>query len=151
MAAGGIEFGRRFHSSDGSSRRGADGMKRQIITFSPTRFWAIVVKEFIQMRRDRLTFGMMVGIPLLQLILFGYAINSDPKQLPTAVVIADNGPFGRTLLYAIRNSAYFGFVRQLDNEAQANAVLERGEVQFVVNIPQNFSRDLIRGDRPSVL
>ncbi len=75
--------------------------------FSLARFWAMVVKEFVQMRRDRLTFGMMIGIPLIQLVLFGYAINSDPKHLPTAVVLADNGPQGRTLLYAIRNSSYF--------------------------------------------
>ncbi len=84
--------------------------------FSPARFWAILVKEFVQMRRDRLTFGMMVGIPLLQLMLFGYAINSDPKHLPAAVLLADDGPQGRTLLYAMRNSAYFDFVGQVENE-----------------------------------
>jgi len=67
--------------------------------FSVERFWAMVVKEFIQMRRDRVTFGMMIGIPLLQLILFGYAINTDPKHLPTGVLLADHGPQGRTLLY----------------------------------------------------
>ena len=67
-------------------------------TFSFSRFWAIVVKEFIQMRRDRVTFGMMIGIPLIQLILFGFAINADPKHLPTAVLLADYGPQGRTLL-----------------------------------------------------
>ena len=72
--------------------------------FSISRLWAIVVKEFIQMRRDRVTFGMMIGIPLIQLVLFGYAINSDPKHLPTAVLLADYGPQGRTLLHAIRNS-----------------------------------------------
>ena len=66
--------------------------------FSLSRFWAIVVKEFVQMRRDRLTFGMMIGIPLIQLILFGLVINSDPKHLPTAVVLADRGMQGRTLL-----------------------------------------------------
>lgn len=119
--------------------------------FSPKRFWAVVVKEFIQMRRDRLTFGMMIGIPLMQLILFGYAINSDPKHLPTAVLIADNGPQGRTLLHAIRNSSYFKFVRQLETESQGRDVLAHGDVQFVVNIPENFSRDLLRGDRPSIL
>ena len=63
----------------------------RLLGFSPARFWAIVVKEFVQMRRDRLTFGMMVGIPLLQLILFGFAINSDPKHLPTALLLADQG------------------------------------------------------------
>ena len=73
--------------------------------FSPARLWAIVVKEFVQMRRDRLTFGMMIGIPLLQLVLFGYAINSDPKHLPAGVVLADNGPQGRTLMPAVKRGA----------------------------------------------
>ncbi|MCP9469425.1 MAG: ABC transporter permease [Nitrospira sp.] len=121
------------------------------LAFSPARFWAIVVKEFIQMRRDRLTFGIMVGVPLIQLTLFGLAINSDPKQLPTAVLLADHGPQGRSLLYGIRNSGYFEFVRQVQTEAEAEAALARGEVQFVVNIPENFTRDLLRGDRPTVL
>jgi ABC-2 type transport system permease protein len=119
--------------------------------FSLARFWAMVVKEFVQMRRDRVTFAMMLGVPLLQLVLFGYAINSDPKQLPTAVLVADRGPHGRTLLQAIRNSDYFEFVRELKTEAEAHEALTRGEVQFVVTIPENFSRDLLRGDRPSVL
>jgi ABC-2 type transport system permease protein len=119
--------------------------------FSPTRFWAIVVKEFIQMRRDRLTFGMMIGIPLLQLLLFGYAINADPRHLPAAVLLADRGPQGRTLLYAIKNSTYFDFVRELTTEKEANEVLRRGEVLFVVTIPKDFSRDFVRGDRPVLL
>ena len=75
--------------------------------FSPARFWAVVVKEFIQMRRDRLTFAMMIGMPLMQLILFGFAINADPKHLPTAVLLADRGPYGRTLLSALQNSSYY--------------------------------------------
>ncbi len=119
--------------------------------FSPSRFWAIVVKEFVQMRRDRLTFGMMIGIPLVQLILFGLVINSDPKHLPTAVVLADRGMQGRTLLYAIQNSGYFELVRLVDTEAEGRDLLARGEVQFVVNIPVGFTRDLLRGDRPALL
>lgn len=119
--------------------------------FSITRFLAIITKEFIQMRRDRVTFGMMVGIPMLQLLLFGYAINSDPKNLPAAVLMNDNGPQARTLLSAIRNSGYYEFVRQLHSEAEAREVLEHGEVQFVITIPQDFSRDLLRGDRPALL
>jgi ABC-2 type transport system permease protein len=119
--------------------------------FSPTRLAAIVVKEFTQMRRDRLTFGMMLGIPLLQLVLFGFAINSDPKHLPTAVLLADHGPQGRTLLHAIRNSGYFDFVREVKSEAEAEEALARGEVQFLVNIPENFSRSLLRGDKPAIL
>ncbi|MDB6073116.1 MAG: ABC-type multidrug transport system, permease component [Verrucomicrobiaceae bacterium] len=119
--------------------------------FSPTRLWAMIVKEFIQMRRDRMTFGMMIGIPMMQLILFGFAINSDPKHLATAVLMADHGPQGRTLMQAIKNSSYFEFTRQLNTDAEAREVLARGEVQFVINIPQSFTRDLLRGDRPSIL
>ncbi|MGH8656773.1 MAG: ABC transporter permease [Gammaproteobacteria bacterium] len=125
-------------------------MKRRV-GFSLARFCAMVVKEFIQMRRDRVTFAMMVGIPLIQLVLFGFAINSDPKHLPAAVLLADHGPQARTLLHAIRNSEYFDFVRQVETESEGHEVLARGEVQFVVNIPNNFTRDLLRGDRPAVL
>jgi len=114
--------------------------------FSPTRFVAIVAKEFVQMRRDRLTFAMMVGVPLLQLILFGFAINADPKHLPAAVRLADYGPHGRSVLQAIRNSGYYDFVREVQTEEEADQVLARGEVLFVVTIPENFSRDLIRWD-----
>ena len=120
-------------------------------TFSPARLWAIIVKEFIQMRRDRMTFGMMIGIPLVQLMLFGFAINSDPKHLATAVMVDDNGPHGRTLLQAVRASGYFDFVRQVTSEAEGGALLARGEVQFVITIPPQFSRDLLRGDRPAIL
>jgi len=118
---------------------------------SIARFWAMVVKEFIQMRRDRLTFAMMIAIPLVQLVLFGYAINTDPKHLATAVVMADDGPQARTVLYALKNSGYFRFVERLATEAEADTALDRGDVQFVVQIPPNFSRDLLRGDRPSLL
>jgi ABC-2 type transport system permease protein len=120
-------------------------------SFSLARLWAIVVKEFVQMRRDRLTFGMMIGIPLLQLVLFGFAINSDPKHLPTGVLVADSGPQARTLLYAIRNSSYFDFVRELRTEDEADAALAEGSVLFVVSIPENFTRDFLRGDRPAIL
>src|SRR5918994_1856715 len=119
--------------------------------FSVPRLWAIVVKEFIQMRRDRVTFAMMIGVPLIQLVLFGYAINADPKNLPAAVLMADNGPQGRTLLHAIRNSDYFNFVTQISTEAEAHDLLARGEVQFVITIPQSFTRDLLRGARPVLL
>jgi ABC-2 type transport system permease protein len=119
--------------------------------FSLSRLWAIVVKEFIQMRRDRVTFGMMIGVPLMQLVLFGYAINADPKRLPTAVLLADYGPQGRTVLHAIQDSDYFEFKRELNSEQEARDALARGEVQFVVNIPQNFTRELLRGERPTIL
>jgi ABC-2 type transport system permease protein len=119
--------------------------------FNVRRFWAIAVKEFIQMRRDRLTFGMMVGIPLLQLILFGFAINMNPKHLPTAVFSADNSVFSRTLIWALRNSDYFSLVRVAENEAEIESLLRLGEVQFALHIPEDFSRKLLRGERPSLL
>jgi ABC-2 type transport system permease protein len=110
-----------------------------------------VVKEFIQMRRDRLTFGMMVGIPMLQLILFGYAINSDPKHLPTAIYSADNSVFSRTIVWGLRNSSYFDITREAMNEADIQRMLTRGEVQFAVEIPVDFSRKLLRGEKPDLL
>jgi ABC-2 type transport system permease protein len=94
---------------------------------------------------------MMIGIPIMQLILFGFAINSDPKHLPTGVIIADNGPQGRTLLHAIQNSSYFEIVKEIKSEEQGRRALARGELQFVINIPEDFSRELLRGNRPSVL
>jgi ABC-2 type transport system permease protein len=119
--------------------------------FTFHRLWAIVLKEFIQMKRDRVTFGMMVGIPLMQLMLFGFAINSDPKHLPTAVRAADQGPFARTLITAMRTSGYFALVREAASEADTKRLLDLGEVQFVVNIPEDFSRKLLRGERPTLL
>lgn len=119
--------------------------------FTFHRFWAIVLKEFIQMKRDRVTFAMMVGIPLMQLMLFGFAINSDPKHLPTAIRAADQGPFARTLVAALKNSGYFTLVRETATEAEANELLQLGEVQFVINIPEDFSRRILRGERPRVL
>ena len=119
--------------------------------FSFDRFWAVILKEFIQMKRDRVTFAMMVGIPLLQLVLFGYAINSDPKHLPTAIRDADEGPFARTLVWSLKNSGYFEFVRETASESEAARLLQLGKVQFVVNIPADFTRDLLRGQAPTVL
>ncbi len=119
--------------------------------FSFARLWAIVIKEFVQMRRDRLTFAMIIGIPVVQLMLFGYAINGDPKHLPTAVLLADSSQHGRSLLAALKNSDYFRFVREVHTETEAEAILARGEVQFVVTIPENFSRSLLRGEKPTIL
>src|SRR5436189_5729522 len=98
--------------------------------FSFARLRGIIAKEFTQMRRDRLTFAMMLGIPLLQLMLFGYAINSDPRHLPAAVLLADHGPQGRTLLHAMQNSTFFDFTRQVQTEAEGRDLLARVQVQF---------------------
>jgi ABC-2 type transport system permease protein len=119
--------------------------------FNFARFVAIIRKEFIQMRRDRLTFAMMFGIPILQLVLFGFAINTDPKNLPVAVLASDNSPFARSLTYAMENSGYFKIAEHVQTEEDARRLLARGEVQFVLNLPTDFSRRLVRGDRPAML
>lgn len=119
--------------------------------FSIARLWAMVVKEFIQMSRDRLTFAMILGIPLMQLMVFGFVINTDPRHMPAAVLLADKGPQGRTLLEGLKNSTYFDFVKVVRTEEEGEQLLRQGRVQFVVSIPENFSRDLLRGDRPSIL
>ncbi len=119
--------------------------------FSLGRLMAVLAKEFVQIRRDRLTFGMLVGIPLMQLTLFGYAINTDPKALPTAIRAADHSIFTRDLVSALENSGYFAILRRTASEAEAERLIAAGEVQFVVNIPDGFSRDLQRGLRPAVL
>jgi ABC-2 type transport system permease protein len=119
--------------------------------FSWPRFIAVLLKEFVQMKRDRLTFGMIVGIPIIQLVLFVFAINTDPKGLPAAVVVNDESPFSRALIRALENSQYFKFTARASSEADADRLLARGDVQFTVVIPSDFSRKLQRGERPALL
>jgi len=119
--------------------------------FSFKRLWAVIVKEFIQMKRDKFTFGMIIGIPLLQLILFGYAINSNPKHLPAALVTGDHSNFTRTLTTAIKNTDYFNFVTYPKTVKEADKQLKLGKVLFVLNIPPGFSHDLVKGEKPSIL
>ncbi len=121
------------------------------MNFSLRRAWAILVKEFLQMRRDRLTLGMVVGVPLMQLFLFGFAINLNPKDLPAAVAISDPGPFARSIVAALSNSSYFKIVEQTNDPVHARRLLQEGKVVFVVEIPPNFSRDIVRGQRPDLL
>ena len=118
---------------------------------SLSRWIGIIVKEFIQLKRDRLTFGMIIGIPVVQLILFGFAINSDPKHLPAAILAQDNSEYSRTLVAALQNSGYFDIADQIDTVARANELLEEGKVQFVITIPAGFERSLVRGERPVLL
>jgi ABC-2 type transport system permease protein len=115
------------------------------------RMWAMVVKEFVQMRRDRMTFATMIFVPILQLVLFGYAINTDPKELPTAVLVRDDGPLTRAVLAAMKNTDYFDFTVQVRDPAELDRLVRSGEVQFAVEIPASFERDVRRGDKPSVL
>lgn len=118
---------------------------------SLNRLLGISFKEIIQMRRDRLTFGMIMGIPIMQLLLFGFAINSDPKHLPTAILVQDNSVFTRTFIRSLENTDYFQIIQKVSSEAESNRLLAEGEVQFVVNIPQDFSRKLVRGEHPAIL
>jgi len=123
----------------------------KIEIFSFSRWLGIVGKEFIQLKRDRLTFGMIVGIPIIQLVLFGFAINSDPKHLPTMLLDADRSEFSRSIAAGLANSGYFDFVGEATSEQEADRALAVGRAQFVVTIPAGFSRALVRGERPAVL
>ncbi len=115
------------------------------------RLAAVLLKEFRQVRRDRLTFGMMVVIPIVQLVLFGFAINGDVRQLPLAVQDADRSTFSRSLVAALETSQYFRVVRQVAGQAEGDALLARGDVQFVLVVPADFSRKLLRGEKPVIL
>ena len=115
------------------------------------RFLAVLMKEFVQMRRDRLTFAMMIGVPIMQLVLFGYAINMDPKGLPAAVVSAESSPFSRSLVRALENTGYYRIVATPSTVREADELLVMGKVQFVVHIPEDFSRRVQRGDNGVVL
>jgi ABC-2 type transport system permease protein len=119
--------------------------------FSFGRTLAIFIKEFQQMLRDRLTFAMAIGVPILQLVLFGYAINTDPKGLPTAIVSTDTGPMARSLVAALQNTGYFHITQQAASEDAAEALIESGEVQFMLVIPPDFSQRVVRGEKPAIL
>ncbi len=121
------------------------------MNFSFRRTYALIAKEFLQLRRDRLTLGMIIGIPLMQLLLFGFAINLNPKDLPAAVSVGDPGTFSRSIVEALENSSYFNFIAETNSPSAARRLLQEGKVIFVVEIPVNFTRDIIRGARPDLL
>ncbi len=118
-------------------------------------FWrrtgAMLLKEFLQLRRDRLTLATMITIPLMQLLLFGYAINTMPRDLPTAVLLQENSDVGRSILKALENTRYFKVTRVVRDEAEFDQLLQSGAVLFAVEVPANFERALRRGDRPALL
>lgn len=118
---------------------------------SLTRTWAIMAKEFTQLTRDRLTYAMILLLPIVQLLLFGYAINGDPRNLPTAVLVQDNGAFSRSILTALDNSGYFEITLQARSQAELDRAMERGTIQFAVIIPADFTRRIVRGDRAQLL
>jgi ABC-2 type transport system permease protein len=119
--------------------------------FALNRFLAVLAKEFVQMRRDRLTFAMMIGVPVMQLVLFGFAINMDPKGLPAAVVTAEPSAFSRSLTRALENTGYFRVVATPQTVDEAERLLIVGTVQFVLQVPEDFSRRVQRGDHAMVL
>lgn len=121
------------------------------IQFNPSRVMAMLIKEFIQLKRDRATLGMIVGIPIIQLLLFGYAINMNPKNLPTALNSQDHSSFTRTFVEGMKNTGYFKFTALSHSEKEAERLLKQGKVSFVVNIDADFSRKLVRGEHPSIL
>ncbi|MBV9990929.1 MAG: ABC transporter permease [Alphaproteobacteria bacterium] len=119
--------------------------------FSFARIGAVLRKELVQMRRDRLTLAMIVGVPMMQIFLFGFAINVNPKHLPTAVSISDPGIYADSVVAALQNSSYFEIEKATNSPQEARAMLDEGDVSFVVEIPANFSRDLVRGAHPQLL
>jgi ABC-2 type transport system permease protein len=121
----------------------------------PFGFWrrsyAMVVKEFIQLRRDRVSFAMIVMIPVMQLLLFGYAINTTPRHMPTAVLLQEDSDLGRSILKALQNTSYFRFTREVHDVAEFDNLLKSGKVLFGVEIPRGFERAVRRGDHPALL
>ena len=121
----------------------------------PFGFWrrsfAMVVKEFIQLRRDRVSFAMIVMIPVMQLLLFGFAINTTPRNLPTAVLLQEDSDLARSILKALENTAYFRFTREVHDVAEFDNLLLSGKVLFGVEIPRGFERAVRRGDHPALL
>jgi ABC-2 type transport system permease protein len=113
--------------------------------------WAVLVKEFIQLKRDRVSFGMIIMIPLIQLMLFGYAINTNPRHLPTAVLLQENSDLSRAILAALKNTAYFDITERPRSERQLDDLLASGKVLFGIEIPVNFERAVRRGDKPAML
>lgn len=115
------------------------------------RTWAVLVKEFIQLKRDRVSFAMIIMVPLIQLLLFGYAINTNPRHLPTAVLLQENSDLGRSILAALRNTDYFRVTERPSSEAELDELLASGKILFGIEIPRNFERSVRRGDKPAML
>jgi ABC-2 type transport system permease protein len=119
--------------------------------FSAARMMAVLVKEFIQLTRDRLTYALILAVPVIQMLLFGYAINSDPRHLPTALLVQENSVYARSVVSALANSSYFDIVRQARTPEELDQLIRTGEVQFAVTIPGDFTRRVVRGDRAQIL
>ena len=120
-----------------------------MISFARIR--AVFLKELVQMRRDRPTFAIMILVPIMQLTLFGFAIDTDPRHLPTAVELRDDGPLTRSLLASLRQSDYFRIVAQVSTDDEGERLMRAGEVAYLIVIPENFEREFVRGERPQIL
>ena len=118
--------------------------------FSFWRFLAVLRKEWIQVRRDPITLRMIIALPVMQLFLFGYAINADPRHLPTGLLSADHSAYERSIVAALKNTGYYD-IRMLKSEAEAEQGLADGDLLFVINIPPNFARSIDRGEKPAIL
>jgi ABC-2 type transport system permease protein len=112
---------------------------------------AVLVKEFIQLTRDRLTYALILAVPIMQMLLFGYAINTDPRHLPTAILVQENSVFARSVTSSIANSAYFDIVAQTRSPAELDMLVRTGQVQFAITLPRDFTRRVVRGDRAQIL
>jgi ABC-2 type transport system permease protein len=120
-------------------------------TFSLDRMVAVLVKEFIQLTRDRITYALILAVPVIQMLLFGYAINTDPRHLPTAVLVQENSVFARSVLSGIENTSYFRITHQARSPAELDQLVRTGQVQFALTIPGDFTRRVVRGDRAQIL
>ena len=119
--------------------------------FDLSRVVAVMIKEFKQLTRDRLTYALMLGLPVIQLLLFGYAINTEPRHLPTAVLVQEDSVFARSIVSALHHSAYFDLSAQARSPAELDEMIRQGRVQFAVTIPGDYTRRVARGDQPQIL
>jgi len=128
----------------------ADGRKAEQ-AFSFERMGAVLIKEFIQLTRDRITYALILAVPVIQMLLFGYAINTDPRHLPTAVLVQENSVFARSVVSGIANSSYFDITHQVRSPAELDDLVRTGQVQFAITIPGDFTRRVVRGDQAQIL
>jgi ABC-2 type transport system permease protein len=119
--------------------------------FSLERTGAVLIKEFIQLSRDRITYALILAVPVIQMLLFGYAINTDPRHLPTALLVQENSVFARSVVSGIANSSYFDIAHQVRTPAELDQLVRTGQVQFAITIPGDFTRRVVRGDSPQIL
>lgn len=134
-----------------SNDRSAPGVQKAEQAFSFERMGAVLIKEFIQLIRDRITYALILAVPVIQMLLFGYAINTDPRHLPTALLVQENSVFARSVVSGIANSSYFDIIHQVRTPAELDDLVRTGQVQFAITIPGDFTRRVVRGDRAQIL